>query len=974
MIDEAVFYGGSKHVAAGSVANILWRGSSRVVVVESGSTGNDIRLWNAWPVPGGFGGFFDTAGGPHYIIINRSGRTLNLASPDGSYTFGNSIPDGKSGFVMLNGNGPPVEDQWSVIVRDAPSNTHYVGTRPDPGDFEEDRPRVYNDPACLGNCEDFLDLEPSGIVVPMFMNSAAAINQYREPIRGADVQLPNEIGIAFERGQFVEDPNHPNATTLSPEMHEALFGIEDVDPPQKWHILTYGGSIPGNTRHWHHIRYTGVHGTPASYGWNLPAPFSVRRHYWKKTITYTRQSDQAEFEIEIRLVMEHTVNPEPDPGPTPGSGTNNATEGSWGTLFNVYVFCNEASPTFVDGNNFTPNGWSSGIPFSKNDPAAWGGNYSANGGVQADKVCHPQMLICASIPTTMESPAGFEWHEGSFNRVAYCYQRSAGIPWTNPSITAIGTLIWNNGVFGDMISGFAHGCMTLGGDVPLSVPMDWIVVENPESDVNPGEGNGYTFMFCKKPGWDETEGVLDLLGGTAIKLCLFPQEEDQNRVSVCTGHPDEPFEGSGGTHRCFLSAANECCIGVTVWDDLTQTLVPSRARMSLTQKCIRVTNVYGDFNGFECEGISVDCEVIGSYTTGYALPCVDYSYVMDGNQLLRYITFNDWFDDPTQAKYDFDYVNTDPDIQQRVGTVTLGASTITIASVTGATYSNVTTYYPSGATFSDALVKCTVPLSASYTAGLVLRGSVSFGALTGYTVVFDKTNDHVSIYKVAAGTETLLNRKTVAGISASSSVLAEFECDGSTLIARWGANTLEAEDCTNYTGGEPGIVTRGSAVGAVFTPDATKFIDDKSIYWLKVEATFTVASCTSGTQQPVLLRGYGKCEEDSGNPACGTPPDDCNCVAWANARIDPTLPSGCVESGQISFGGMPPIIQTQCFDSEPCSPGAPNCGDCPSPYMDSRISLPSCTDHTTNETVSLPGAPEYCGGSEHWNYSPVACL
>lgn len=975
MIDEALFYGGSKHVAAGSVANILWRGSPRVVVVEAGSTGTDIRMFETYPTPGGFGGLFDEAGGPHFIIINRSGRTLNLAAPDGSYTFGSPIPTGKSGFIMLNGNGPPVEDQWSVIVRDAPDNTHYVGTRSDPLDFEATYPKVYNDPACLEDCVDFLDLGPSGIVVPMFMNSAATFNQNHEPIRGADVQLPNELGIAFERGQFVEDPNHPNFTTLSQDLKDALFGVEGADPVLKWHILTYGSQIDGNSRHWHHIRWSGVMGTPISYGWGMPAPFSVIRHYWTKTLTYTRQSDNREFDIEIRVVMEHTVNPEPVAGDTPASGTNNATQGAWGTLFNIYVFAEEAAPQFDDAETFQPNGWSAAIAFSKNDPAVWGGLYTGSGGTQAHKVTDPRMIICASIPTTMESPVGFLWHNPSEDRVHYCSQRSAGIPWTNPSIAAThGTSQWNNGVFGDTISGFDHGCMTLGGDVPLSIPMDWVIVENPESQSTPGEGSGHVFMYCLKPGWDEVEGVLDLAGGTAIKLCILPQEEDQNPANICLGHEDEPFMGIGGTHRCFLSTAEGCCIGIVTVDENGND-VPSSSQMRLVQSCTRQTIVYGDFNGFDCTIEESKCDNLGSFTTSYALTCVDYTYMMDGNQLLRSIRFSDWFDDPTQAKYDFDYLSSSPDIKQRVGTATLGASTITVASVTGATYSNVTTYFPSGATFSDAMVDCTVPLSASYTAGLVLRGSVSFGALTGYTVIFDKTNDHVSIYKVASGTETLLARQTVAGISALSSIAAEFECEGSTLTARWGAFTLEAEDCTNTTGGEPGVVTRGSSVGAVFTPDATKWIDDRSIYWLEVYSTFDVGSCSSGSFQNVLLDGYGRCEEESANAViCASDSEHCNCTVWGNNRIDPTLPSGCVETSTLSFGGMPAAMVNSCFTQDPCSPGAPNCGDCPPPRLVASITMPPCVHPQTEATVTTADPPEYCGGSERWNAAIVACL
>jgi hypothetical protein len=966
MIDESTFYGGSKHVSSGSVANVLWRGSPRVVVVESGSTGNNINMWQA--------DRSDERGGPYHIIINRSGRTLYLYDLMSGISIGSPIPNNESAAIMLADSDPDAlpAGQWRVVNL-VPPLSAYVGTRSNPQSFDETYPLTCVDPACLDECEDFLDLDPSGIVVPMFQNSAAAINATREPIRGADVQIPKELGIAFERGTFVEDQNHPNYSTLSQQLHETLFGIEGEDPVLKWHILTYGGSIPGNSRHWHHIRYTGTMGTPGTYAWTLPAPFNVRRHYWKKTLNYTRLSDNTAYTIEIRVVMEHSVNPEPVAGSTPASGKNNATEGSWGTLFNVYVFCDEAAPSYVDGTNFTPNGWTGSITFTKNDPVAWGGNYSAQGGTSAHKVCHPKMVICASVPTTMESPAGFLWHADDQDRVHYCQQRSAGIPWTSPTISALGTSIWNNGVFGVMSGSFSHGCMTLGGDVPYSIPMDWIVVEN--SETTPGHGTGFSFFCCTKPGWDEQEGVLDLLGGTAVKLCILPQKEDQNPVNVCEGHEDELFENIGGTHRCFMSAVDQCCMSIMATDELG-TKSPAIARMTLAQTCTRQTLIYGEFDGTGCPLISSQCRTLGEYTTGFSLDAADYTYMMGGNQLNREIRYSSWFDDPSSTKFDFTYLSTDPNIQQRVGTATFASTTITVATVnTAKTYSNVVTYDPVGSTHSDVLQKVTVPLSASYTAGMLLRGSVdgSFN-LTGYTTIFNKTADTVTIYRVSAGTETQLAQYAAAGIGALSSIAAEFECEGSTIVARWGSpiKVLEVDHCDNTNGGEPGVVTRGSATGAVFTPTSPKWIDDKTIDWLEVHAKFSPVNCSTGTFHSILLRGYGKCESND-NTDCGTSPN-CNCTTWQDTRYDPTLPSGCVENTEVVFNSrMPTYVYGRCYEEISCDPDVPVCGECPPTRMISSVVLPGCVNPDTGESVETVTNPAYCGGSQKWSATYVSC-
>jgi hypothetical protein len=761
-------------------------------------------------------------------------------------------------------------------------------------------------------------------------------------------------------------------------MKDALFGDEDSKNPGKWHILTYQGTSFGTSRHWHHACWNGSFAFD-DFAWGFPDTVSTHKPYWGKTFTYTRKSDQRTFTIEIRLVIENTVGTI-NPGPTPAGSTNNPDAGAWGSLFNLYVFCDEASPTYVDGTNFMPYGWGANTTFTKNDPAVWGGVLD----LDDKKACHPQMVICASIPTSMESPKGFIWHPRSELRTTYCNRRSAGIPWTNPSIAAVlGTHQWGNGVFGTLVDPVKQRAMTLGGDVPYSTPMDWVIIENKGTG---GTGSGITFFYCTKTGWDATEGVLDLLGGTAIRLCILPQKEDQNPINTCEGHPDEPFENIGGTHRCLRNADQTCCFGISRISDDGQTTGVATASLTAVQACIKTTYDYGPYPGFgfECGPPSkTRCETLATYTTNFNLPVSNYSLAMDGAGSARNIKYAEWYPDPTTTKYPYrTYDSADVgDFIQRIGTVTFNSTGWTIATTGGGTYSNALAYRPTSSQLIDTEVKCTIPLSNSYRAGMGFRCGFSMGSLdSGYTVIFDRAANTVTVFRVSGGTETQIAQRTSAGISGSGSVEVRVLVYGSSIRVFWNTTSLLVNDCTfNNNAGDILFVTKGSSTAAAFTP-VFVFIEDNTESLLEVSTEWNSGSCIIGNAPLGLLSGTGKCTEESANFAeCGGPPW-CDCTSWQRTRFDPAYPTAgtaCSRLTDLSSGGRPLGVISQCDERSPLdcvgSEDAAMCGQCPSPYAMSRIVLPSCRISNLPVGGVDTSVSDSCLIVERWSYSPVVC-
>lgn len=142
---------------------------------------------------------------------------------------------------------------------------------------------------------------------------------------------------------------------------------------------------PGTTgRHWHHTRLK--HPGPA---WTCAGDSTVpvSRKLWRRKINYT--SNGQSFVLELLAACEVSTD---------------ASKGARGYLFNVYAFTNQLSPSYVEGASFTWSG-KPATTFTRPDPCVLKFNSGAY-----TRLCHPQLLLCASVPTTCQSPCGSTRH------------------------------------------------------------------------------------------------------------------------------------------------------------------------------------------------------------------------------------------------------------------------------------------------------------------------------------------------------------------------------------------------------------------------------------------------------------------------------------------------------------------------------------------------------------------------------------
>jgi hypothetical protein len=448
------------------------------------------------------------------------------------------------------------------------------------------------------------DCDPAGVAVPMYYNAADAMNSGREPIRGADLNMPLKIAVTFDPG-FEDDPDHEHASPISAECLEALLGQ---------HPLTYMGLMIGEhsdiTRNPYQIA---LQGSDPVWAWGMPsvAPgyTSVEKHWWKKLVNY--KIGEEDHVLEIRFVAEHASD---------GLGTFG---GLWGTLFSIYVFSDEINADYLDGDEYEPH---NNAKHYVNDPLVWGALYEA-----ANKLAHPRLLIAAQVPTTLHAPNGYSWVPPDEIRFKPCRTKLNGAPWS-AGIPINGEL---NSVFGTAVIAYDMRAMTLGGGRRAEI-FPWLCIEN-------GGGQGVTALQPTHAGWDEAVGDLTVADGVdcSVECCLPPQPA----FNTCDGLPDEPLEGIGGTHDCWRSSASRkyLCLPINMG---------SAVRVHLKEACKTITSNYGPFNGVNCPIESQFCGFVFT-TTVLTLPFYDYSYSFGGNQLLRIYQFKAFIDNPDYERMDW---------------------------------------------------------------------------------------------------------------------------------------------------------------------------------------------------------------------------------------------------------------------------------------------------------------------------------
>lgn len=989
MITETMFYGDAKRDTTTATFQ-LYRHEARLRAFGCTSAGHAVILPEA-------SAFLTTELGADWAVYNENTSTQNFAVKATIAgvltTLVAALAPGQIAICHLLVRTAGAE-KWTVRVqtrntaRTGSASSHVSPTLVIPKTYE---PSCFEgDPCDFAQREGNVPLDgESGrplVIAPMIQDVIAyAQNENREPIRGADLVMPSVPILKFKRDNFLPDSNHPlAATVLSQEFYDELINNE------RWHAIPYSGPANGISRHWHHVRWSGG----GAGGWGLDVAFSCRRHVWKKQITYYPNGGTTPRTLEIRFVMEHTVFPEPLLEPLGGGGQQDYFNGAWGAVFHVYVFTDELSPTFVDGNTFTPAGWAGAIPFTKDDPCAWSGIVGMPGATLAKRGVHPQCVIAAHIPTSFESPAEYTYippeDRASFNGFSahnrYCfYKASNAAPWLPGGCTEaayLGAFKYGTIVFGYADTSFNYGPYTPGGSFPRSKPLEFITIEN-------GRGVGETYLKPTAPGWDEVCGRLDLLGGSSISIKLCTDDKygidgvwPKYAFNSCSGHPDEPFEGFGGSHTCFNNGNPDlrCCV------------LLSDVFSFANEHCILTQTHWGDISGFGgCEvpqppDWAQRCFSAGVFSTGLGNSVADYTYMMHANQDLRSLDWKSFKRDPLSVAYDFTYAGaSDPKLTTKRGTFTTGA-TIDVTAAGGSGPVRSILFYEPAAQFRRAIASVRAKKLDLQAHSLLFRSAYAGAQLTSYELRVTPTggsNATVTVRKIIADVETVLFTKNITNAIATMTLRASWwGCD---LQVWWdyardtAATTKLVETSIDGTG----FCGIGSSANSTQVQFDQFIIDDKTVEWVESSVTLNKETITVQIHSRATT-SYGHTCSGTSDPACGTPPR-CNCttssktlfstlsttsgapdVTYPNCFTDPVtgLGGGTDGSNPGPIDGALPGCA--CYGRY-IAPDTPACAPCPPSRVEVGVSIPKrCAN-------PLDGIPEsvMCKGIQLWAYAPA---
>lgn len=1006
-ITEAAFYGGASVVT--STTN-LHPNSSRVQACWNGSS-IDLNLpllvdWRPDQVGGPM--FYILRKGAGNVVVKVGGTTLTTLSSAGQVAL---VLLGESGyFIRLKTLG--VARPVSRSARDPIANPVL--------------PQTYSPVCFYGTLCDLavdaglvpLDGEDGRekCIVPMCQDIITYCrNASREPIRAADIVMPSIIPVQLYRDQFEPDPLHPLAATVLPdEFYEALY--RDDRP----HALEYQGALGGVSRHPHHLRFKGSGVTNDWTHGDAITDLLIARHYWNKVISYTLD-DESEFQVEIRMVLEHTLSSEPgvDPVVDPG-GLQDRDYGAWGSIFTLYIFARQLDPTFDDGDTFTPVGASAPVEFSSGDPFVSGLAFDV-GDTAAKKFCHPQLVAVAHLPTNFQSPVGESWIPWNDRRLlkawqgqytlrgenkVFCYKLRNGSPWVNPADCTAEAYprdtidfadIFGNIVFGWTATTNVGATMSLGGGFPRSRPLEFLTWEN-------GLGVGRTYLRPLKPGWDETCGILDVAGGSSggIAICIdnpYGIDDGSGRHEwpsyefvECDGHPNEPFEAIGGGHQCFNNGntddsglVEDCCVSTL-----------QQASATATDACVVTTTTYGDFNGADCDFDSQTCH----YSLGSSQASMEYedhNYVMNGNQSLRTISWVRVLPDPVREFSDYTHAGTAGNkMVDLYGTWDFSAATITGTGVSHASVVKALAIYDevTNPVVTDVIVRCHLTDAKTVSHAVAARTAYVATKVSGYFGVLESTggnNGTASIRKIVEDVEEILTSINIANFT-SGTVDLELDAWGSEITFRWTVSghaqeELVGMDC-ELSSGEGGLAIMAESS----TSFGTVFFDDETKVFLNIEGThgrlLNAVSwpLTIPTTRALFIQS---CEDSVTNEDCGeccTPPR-CNCTTmsptvisattttWSSADSD-AIEQNCSGNPTDGYTGdsenptyfTGPYYRCDCEGTLCSGDAGPRCGECPVPWRALSLGIPSCWPGTQEVDE-----PRMCSGVTFWGSDGIVC-
>lgn len=1001
MISTVDFRGKAKYQTTVAGMITLWINSERVQQIKntSASAATVDLTQLAWLRA-------DQLGGPRFYIVNDPTSTGSI-----DVFFKHAITNVNTTLTIAPGEvavcHAVTTTAWFLVKR-VIGTPRALGHPTLAAITNETTPRTYS-PYCLEGegCElmEALDGVPldgqdgrDQCIAPMFMNSALALNSLREPIRGADLVMPSVVPIKFSQDDFMIDSAHPTyaTTPLSNQFLEALYAGD------RWHGLIYLGTRHGISSHWHHIRLIGTTDT-LPLDWDMPNNYSVRRHVWQKLITYRDASD-TERTITIRFVMEHTVDPEPILHGGGGGGINDDEFMAWGALFNIYVFTNEILPAFADGNTYAPVGsGGSPIAFSLDDPVRWGGIVGEG---QDDKFCHPQMAICASLPTTFEAPAGsfyVPWQDRKWlksflggytlrgkNREA-CYVVSNGAPWMTGSCAdeALGGVgkelnIVFGGVFefGVSATSYNYAAMTTGGDVPRSKPTEYVCIEN-------GAGIGRTLLKPLRPGWDEDCGKLTPGDGSSIsvRICVddkygiddgtgrrvWPRDE----ADLCMGNIDEPLDEIGGTHYCFnnngIDCNTMCCIS------LKQQIA------GVYDKCVLHSFPLGDRLGSgDCDLLGDICSDAGTFWHQVVMELEDYDYSRRANPDIRTASWRRDLPDPDQVLYDVTYAAADTDWVDEIGTWTHGA---TLKVNAPGVSRSLCLYEASGYTnkYRDMIINARGLKCRTAVHGLAVRMDET--AFTGYVAKIVRvplTNGATVYIQKSTGIGYVdLASKVIANLT-HEIVDMSLEVWGTTITFTWQVtghdeDSLTVENCAITDRGWPGVFDPTADANVEF--DNLNVDDTTQEY---VTATGYITKSEINLDYPEKMRtAYRHCDETIGSITnCNTTVleyhrEFATAATWSHCRdviyiqCDPDGSGTAIIAGDnpTSYDGPPPY----CCDTNWCTGDADSCSQCPAPFMSMYFNFWQQCNSEFSKSVSSNHIPKICSGIALYNFTTIVC-
>lgn len=585
----------------------------------------------------------------------------------------------------------------------------------------------------------------SNAIAEMFLDpcdSAYTSNGIRPVYRGADLGLPDKMYVSIDSTKFFKDSHSSHSGSFAGAKNAfnkpfTLEFVQDFVP-----VTPY-------SRHWHNCTSSGL-------GFiQIPNEYS-KKYVWAENRNYIGD-DNNNHVLEVRFVLE-----------IPDGSDNSGTTGAWGSLFHIYAFTDEIP--YVEGASV------GGVSFYRDDPCVYVDDTT-------QKVCHPQLLLVAHVPTTMESCCPSALHDPLSPKTAVCSLFSGpGLPWTSGTDR-------NASLFSP--TGGYLKAITLGGGCVSSKIYDLITIENQAQD-------GLTHLYTTAAGYDNDTGVLLTTSAISCKPRCYPQVDKENCCIGYTKHDhlnDIPMTPCVGSTKCWSSLSfpesnvvpRICCF----YKD-------SYIRLTLNDKCFAVSLVTDG----DCNTIGGDTVIRSYYSRTIDIPA--YEIVPNcGSESGVIMSWRFSEDDPTYVNRDFNDDFSDN---------SLGAVDQLFGSWTAVDgYAEMTDYNPGGP-FAGLLTKQTDEYMNVHVETDVIHGDIPAAIFTktldagggSWQSVYGQVNpltNKIGIYKMVANVVTTLLEEDL-GVVLGDGYHMVFDIDGSEVSFSVGSadmhdgHTLSGKFCT----------------------------------------------------------------------------------------------------------------------------------------------------------------------------------